>query len=89
MRLLRCISVAIAAVCAVSLSIATTSARAEGAAENYQSYCAACHGADRLGGTGPALLPENLERLRYRAPILPHLIDPPLVDRPQLIRRQP
>lgn len=33
-------------------------------AENYATHCAACHGADRLGGTGPALLPENLERLR-------------------------
>ncbi len=30
----------------------------------YAEHCAACHGADRLGGTGPALLPENLARLR-------------------------
>ncbi len=30
----------------------------------FQQHCAACHGADRLGGMGPALLPENLERLR-------------------------
>ena len=30
----------------------------------YQQHCAACHGADRLGGTGPALLPGNLKRLR-------------------------
>ncbi|HEU4353691.1 MAG TPA: cytochrome D1 domain-containing protein [Burkholderiales bacterium] len=30
----------------------------------YQKHCAACHGADRLGGTGPALLPENLARLK-------------------------
>jgi cytochrome c553 len=29
----------------------------------YQRHCAACHGADRLGGSGPALLPENLRRL--------------------------
>ncbi len=29
----------------------------------YQGYCAVCHGTDRLGGTGPALLPENLRRL--------------------------
>ncbi|MBK9572794.1 MAG: c-type cytochrome [Rhodoferax sp.] len=33
-------------------------------AANYQQHCAACHGADRLGATGPALLPESLERLR-------------------------
>lgn len=30
----------------------------------YQTHCASCHGADRLGGAGPALLPGNLERLR-------------------------
>lgn len=30
----------------------------------YQQNCAACHGDDRLGGIGPALLPENLKRLR-------------------------
>jgi dihydro-heme d1 dehydrogenase len=33
----------------------------------YREHCAACHGPDRLGGTGPALLPENLERLRKPA----------------------
>lgn len=25
----------------------------------YREQCAACHGADRLGGTGPALLPRT------------------------------
>ncbi len=30
----------------------------------YQQNCASCHGVDRLGGMGPALLPENLERVR-------------------------
>ncbi|MDH3560562.1 MAG: nitrite reductase [Gammaproteobacteria bacterium] len=30
----------------------------------YTEHCAGCHGADRLGGTGPALLPDNLRRLR-------------------------
>jgi len=30
----------------------------------YLSHCASCHGADRLGGMGPALLPENLSRLK-------------------------
>jgi mono/diheme cytochrome c family protein len=29
----------------------------------YAVHCAACHGADRLGGQGPALLPESLGRL--------------------------
>lgn len=35
----------------------------------YQANCASCHGADRLGGAGPALLPGNLERLRRPAAI--------------------
>lgn len=30
----------------------------------YQQHCASCHGDDRLGGMGPALLPENLQRLK-------------------------
>ncbi|MEC5290937.1 cytochrome D1 domain-containing protein [Aurantimonas sp. C2-6-R+9] len=30
----------------------------------YSRYCAECHGADRLGGTGPALIPETLKRMR-------------------------
>jgi dihydro-heme d1 dehydrogenase len=30
----------------------------------YKTYCAECHGQDRLGGIGPALLPENLKRVR-------------------------
>jgi len=29
----------------------------------FRQHCAACHGADRFGGSGPALLPSNLERL--------------------------
>ena len=37
------------------------------ATQNYATLCAACHGTERLGGTGPALLPENLERLRKPA----------------------
>jgi len=30
----------------------------------FKEHCAVCHGADRLGGTGPALLPESLARLK-------------------------
>ncbi|MBK6637876.1 MAG: c-type cytochrome [Rhodocyclaceae bacterium] len=30
----------------------------------YQQHCASCHGSDRIGLMGPALLPESLERLR-------------------------
>ena len=33
----------------------------------YRAHCAQCHGGDRLGGVGPALLPGNLGRLRPAA----------------------
>ena len=33
----------------------------------YQDHCASCHGSGRLGGQGPALLPENLGRLGKKA----------------------
>ena len=32
----------------------------------YKKNCAECHGQDRLGGIGPALLPENLKRVRKK-----------------------
>ena len=35
----------------------------------YKDNCAECHNTDRLGGMGPALLPENLKRLRKKAAI--------------------
>ena len=34
-------------------------------AKLFSEHCASCHGADRLGGIGPALLPENLGRLKH------------------------
>ena len=37
-------------------------------ADLYRLHCARCHGADRLGGLGPALLPENLGRLNRCKP---------------------
>jgi mono/diheme cytochrome c family protein/DNA-binding beta-propeller fold protein YncE len=30
----------------------------------YKAHCSSCHGSDRLGGSGPALLPESLVRLK-------------------------
>ena len=39
-------------------------AEAADAPAAYKQHCASCHGADRLGGIGPALIPENLARLR-------------------------
>jgi mono/diheme cytochrome c family protein len=39
----------------------------EGASALYQEHCSSCHGSGRLGGQGPALLPENLGRLGKKA----------------------
>ncbi len=30
----------------------------------FKEHCASCHGEDRLGSSGPALLPENLKRVK-------------------------
>ncbi|MBO6510951.1 MAG: cytochrome c, partial [Roseibium sp.] len=35
-----------------------------GPAETFSESCASCHGEDRLGGTGPALIPQTLKRMR-------------------------
>ena len=32
--------------------------------EHYKNYCADCHGQNRLGLMGPALIPEPLKRMR-------------------------
>jgi cytochrome c553/WD40 repeat protein len=48
----------------VGLLLALDAAAGQTVEKNYAEFCASCHGADRLGGTGTALLPENLERLR-------------------------
>ncbi len=48
----------------VMMALGTQSAAAKDAGALYEQYCAACHGADRLGQMGPALLPENLVRLK-------------------------
>ena len=53
---------------AVSALMATLMSLPSGAGEPvnsvYQEHCASCHGSDRLGLSGPALLPQNLKRLR-------------------------
>ena len=33
----------------------------------YREHCASCHGEGRLGGIGPALLPQNMGRLKGEA----------------------
>lgn len=46
----------------LALLLGLASAQADAPAL-FRQYCAQCHGAERLGGMGPALLPENLRRL--------------------------
>ena len=49
----------------MALTLACTLAHADStASQHYAEHCATCHGADRLGGTGPALIPETLSRMR-------------------------
>lgn len=48
---------------AFALSAHTATAEPNGQ-EIYADLCAACHAESRLGGTGPALIPEALARLR-------------------------
>ncbi len=57
-----------------ALIITTANPAAGSAAENttdtlklYKTHCAECHNEQRLGAMGPALLPENLKRLRKKA----------------------
>lgn len=46
----------------LALIVATVGAASD-APETYAAECAACHGAERLGGTGPALIPQTLRRI--------------------------
>lgn len=48
---------------ALVIGLSLPAAAEPDAAKLFAQHCAACHGADRLGGSGPALLPENLGRL--------------------------
>jgi DNA-binding beta-propeller fold protein YncE/cytochrome c553 len=52
---------------AVLLAVVLAAPAAADPQKLYAEHCASCHGADRLGGIGPALLPSNLERLRKPA----------------------
>ncbi len=52
----------LAGLCGLLFTIAVPAM--ENAEKLYQTHCASCHGEDRLGAMGPALLPENLRRLK-------------------------
>jgi len=45
-------------------SCATAAPAAESTDATFQRLCAQCHGPDRLGGVGPALIPQTLGRLK-------------------------
>jgi DNA-binding beta-propeller fold protein YncE len=50
---------------AAVLLVSAVSQGADGPPDKlFERHCASCHGADRLGGIGPVLLPENLARLK-------------------------
>ncbi len=54
----------LALVLTLVLAVGTQPTLASDPAALYTQHCVACHGAARLGGMGPALLPESLARLR-------------------------
>lgn len=55
------------AVCLMYFAAGSASAQTEAEGRTiYRAHCAQCHGADRLGQIGPALLPQNLKRLRAK-----------------------
>lgn len=47
----------------IMLALAAPAHAQPDAAKLYSEHCASCHGAERLGGIGPALLPDNLGRM--------------------------
>ena len=53
--------------CYLSTTWATVATEKIDALELYKQHCAECHNSDRLGAIGPALLPQNLKRLRKPA----------------------
>jgi len=58
-----CSRILFVALCALP-ALRTMAAEVPTAVNLYARHCAQCHNADRLGAMGPALLPENLGRLK-------------------------
>jgi len=54
----------LALACGAAVSAGATAADAPRGAALFKTHCAECHGADRFGRIGPALLPESLGRMR-------------------------
>lgn len=47
-----------------SSAMASSSTDFSSTKQLYEQHCTVCHGAQRIGGTGPALLPESLGRIK-------------------------
>ncbi|MDY7565236.1 cytochrome D1 domain-containing protein [Pseudomonas sp. RTC3] len=47
-----------------AVPVPLSGAALEQAAHNYEQHCQSCHGVNRSGGVGPALLPESLSRIK-------------------------
>ncbi|KAB2912444.1 MAG: c-type cytochrome [Hyphomicrobiaceae bacterium] len=58
----RCVAILLSL--AAFAGCAAAQAQAPSGQELYREHCASCHGSDRLGQSGPALIPEGLGRLR-------------------------
>src|SRR5690554_1841038 len=48
----------------VSAAVATDNIDFSATQKLYEEHCTVCHGAQRIGGAGPALLPESLGRIK-------------------------
>ena len=56
---------------AAAVALAPLAAWADAAAD-YAEHCASCHAGNRLGGTGPALIPETLSRAKNLDQVIAH-----------------
>ncbi len=59
-----CLAAGLLALAPAGHAQAPSGGTAPGAERLFAEHCAQCHGTDRLGGTGPALIPETLARLK-------------------------
>lgn len=56
----------LSALACFGLIAASQASATQTAPELYKKHCSSCHGSNRFGQMGPALLPENLKRLRKK-----------------------
>lgn len=65
MRITTCLK-SLAALSLLGLATSAAAANTDFSATKqlYEQHCTVCHGAQRIGGTGPALLPESLGRIK-------------------------